>query len=156
MSITNSYCSLSGVTKYDVVDDIMAVLVSDLNFCKVKPHNMALVNTGLFLLYRLNSLGKSFSTRYSLSPTDISSRITLCKTALDQISPSRPPDSNLPRHQSLNPYGALSQHRDHEPAHIRELHGRFYALHPLRHRIQLRREQSPDWSFIHSICVAHS
>ncbi|KAF2653879.1 hypothetical protein K491DRAFT_497864 [Lophiostoma macrostomum CBS 122681] len=44
------------IRQYDIVDDVMAVLVSDLNCFAVERHNMALANTGLLLLYRLNSM----------------------------------------------------------------------------------------------------
>ncbi|KAF2706812.1 hypothetical protein K504DRAFT_459230 [Pleomassaria siparia CBS 279.74] len=44
------------IQKYDVVDDVMAVLLSDINCYAVEMHNMAVVNTGLFLLYRLCSI----------------------------------------------------------------------------------------------------
>ncbi|KAL1607751.1 hypothetical protein SLS60_002687 [Paraconiothyrium brasiliense] len=45
----------SCVKRYDVVDDLMAMLVSEHNVVPVRKHNMALVNTGLLLLYRLQS-----------------------------------------------------------------------------------------------------
>lgn len=44
--------------RYDVVDDLMAMLISEHNVFPVRKHNMAMVNTGLLLLYRLQSLGK--------------------------------------------------------------------------------------------------
>lgn len=45
------------VQKYDVVDDLMAMLVSKHNVYPIKRHNMALVNAGLLLLYRLQYRG---------------------------------------------------------------------------------------------------
>jgi hypothetical protein len=45
------------IRQYDVVDDVMAVLVSNLNCFALERHNMALANTGLLLLYRLNKMG---------------------------------------------------------------------------------------------------
>jgi hypothetical protein len=47
----------SCVKCYDTVDDLMAMLVSEHNVFPVRKHNMGLVNTGLLLLYRLQSLG---------------------------------------------------------------------------------------------------
>jgi hypothetical protein len=47
----------SCVKRYDSVDDLMAMLVSEHNVFPVRKHNMGLVNTGLLLLYRLQSLG---------------------------------------------------------------------------------------------------
>ncbi|KAF2793324.1 hypothetical protein K505DRAFT_277146 [Melanomma pulvis-pyrius CBS 109.77] len=44
------------IQQYDVVDDVMAVLLSDMNCYAVEKHNMAVVNTGLLLLYRLCSI----------------------------------------------------------------------------------------------------
>ena len=45
--------------KYDVVDDLMAMLISEHNVFPIRKHNMAMVNTGILLLYRLQSFGKS-------------------------------------------------------------------------------------------------
>ena len=44
--------------RYDVVDDLMAMLVSEHNVFPVRKQNMALVQTGIFLLYLLQSFGK--------------------------------------------------------------------------------------------------
>ncbi|KAF2472301.1 uncharacterized protein BDR25DRAFT_333651 [Lindgomyces ingoldianus] len=41
---------------YDTADDIMATLTSKQNCYPVEKHNMALVNTGILILYRLNSI----------------------------------------------------------------------------------------------------
>lgn len=41
------------VQKYDLVDDVMDALFSTNNCFAVERHNLALVNTGLLLLYRL-------------------------------------------------------------------------------------------------------
>ncbi|KAF2120725.1 hypothetical protein BDV96DRAFT_272840 [Lophiotrema nucula] len=41
------------VQQYDVVDDVMEVLTSEHNCFAVEKHNVSLVNTGLYLLYRL-------------------------------------------------------------------------------------------------------
>ena len=46
------------IRQYDVIDDVMAVLTSDLNCYAVEKHNMAVVNTGLLILYRLCTVGK--------------------------------------------------------------------------------------------------
>lgn len=46
------------VKKYDVVDDVMAILISNLNCFAVEKHNMAVVNTGMLLLHHLQSFGK--------------------------------------------------------------------------------------------------
>ena len=46
------------IRQYDVIDDVMAVLTSDLNCYAVEKHNMAVVNTGLLLLYRLCTVGE--------------------------------------------------------------------------------------------------
>lgn len=46
------------VKKYDIVDDVMDALVSRQNCCAVEEHNMALVNAGLLLIYRVASIGK--------------------------------------------------------------------------------------------------
>lgn len=43
------------VKRYDIVDDLMAMLVSEYNVFPVRKHNMALVNTGLLLLFHLQS-----------------------------------------------------------------------------------------------------
>ncbi|OAL50851.1 hypothetical protein IQ07DRAFT_644061 [Pyrenochaeta sp. DS3sAY3a] len=43
------------VQKYDVVDDVMDALSSKNNCFSVEQHNLALVNTGLFLLYHLST-----------------------------------------------------------------------------------------------------
>lgn len=45
--------------QYNVVDDLMAMLVSEHNVFPVRKHNMAMVNTGILLLYRLQSFGRS-------------------------------------------------------------------------------------------------
>ncbi|KAF1975087.1 hypothetical protein BU23DRAFT_579452 [Bimuria novae-zelandiae CBS 107.79] len=45
------------VKQYDVIDDVMATLVDDHNVFPVRKHNMALINTGLLLLYHLQSFG---------------------------------------------------------------------------------------------------
>ncbi|KAK7193505.1 hypothetical protein DPSP01_000066 [Paraphaeosphaeria sporulosa] len=45
----------SCVKRYDCVDDLMAMLVSEHNVFPVRKHNMGLVNTGLLLLYHLQS-----------------------------------------------------------------------------------------------------
>ncbi len=47
------------VRRYDVLDDIMDALSSNLNYAVVKKHNLSLVNTGLLLLERLSRAGKS-------------------------------------------------------------------------------------------------
>jgi len=47
------------VERYDVVDYIMEELTWPDNCAAVKPHNIALVNAGLLLLYRLQSLRQS-------------------------------------------------------------------------------------------------
>ncbi|KAF2264521.1 hypothetical protein CC78DRAFT_228927 [Lojkania enalia] len=44
------------IQRYDAVDDIMAILVSSLNCYAVEKHNMALVNTGLLVFYRLQAV----------------------------------------------------------------------------------------------------
>lgn len=49
------------VQKYDVVDDVMDALSSKNNCFSVEQHNLALVNTGLFLLYHLSTFRKSTS-----------------------------------------------------------------------------------------------
>ena len=46
------------VDKYDTLDELMAMLVSERNVFPVRKHNMALVNTGLLLLYHLQTLGE--------------------------------------------------------------------------------------------------
>ncbi|KAF2189706.1 hypothetical protein K469DRAFT_747728 [Zopfia rhizophila CBS 207.26] len=43
------------IHQYDTMDGVMATLTSELNCFAVQNHNMALVNTGLLLLYRLFS-----------------------------------------------------------------------------------------------------
>lgn len=45
------------VTRYDIVDDLMDALVSRQNCYAVEEHNMALLNAGLLLTYRIASLG---------------------------------------------------------------------------------------------------
>ncbi|KAF9740606.1 hypothetical protein PMIN06_000333 [Paraphaeosphaeria minitans] len=45
----------SCVKRYDCVDDLMAMLSSEENALPVRKHNMGLVNTGLLLLYQLQS-----------------------------------------------------------------------------------------------------
>lgn len=45
------------VRQYDVVDDVMSVLVSHLNCYAVEKHNMAVTMAGLLLLYRLKHIG---------------------------------------------------------------------------------------------------
>ncbi|KAF2691033.1 hypothetical protein K458DRAFT_438741 [Lentithecium fluviatile CBS 122367] len=44
------------VKRYDLIDDVMTMLVSDLNCCRVEKHNISVVNTGLLLLYRLDEI----------------------------------------------------------------------------------------------------
>lgn len=46
------------VRKYDIMDDIMDLLCSEHNFMAILPHNRALANAGLLLLYRLASIGQ--------------------------------------------------------------------------------------------------
>ena len=46
------------VQKYDVVDDLMAMLISKHNAFPTPRHNMALVNAGLLLLYKVQSCGR--------------------------------------------------------------------------------------------------
>lgn len=48
----------SCIRRYDVVDDLMAMLTSEHNVLPVPKHNMALVNTGLLLLYHMQTFGK--------------------------------------------------------------------------------------------------
>lgn len=55
-SITYAWLSRC-IQQYDVVDDVMAILLSEINCYAVEKHNMAVVNTGLLLLYRLCSIG---------------------------------------------------------------------------------------------------
>jgi hypothetical protein len=50
------------VSRYDTMDAIMDELTWRENCAAVELHNVALVNAGLLLLYRLASLRKSFST----------------------------------------------------------------------------------------------
>lgn len=52
------------VRRYDTVDDLMDALVSRQNCCAVEEHNMALLNAGLLLIYRVASIGKLFGSRY--------------------------------------------------------------------------------------------
>jgi hypothetical protein len=47
------------VERYDVVDAIMDELTWRENCVAIEPHNIALVNAGLLLLYRLVSISKS-------------------------------------------------------------------------------------------------
>jgi hypothetical protein len=53
------------IRQYDVVDDVMAVLLSDINCYAVEKHNMAVLNTGLLLLYRLCSISEDLNSDYS-------------------------------------------------------------------------------------------
>lgn len=50
-------CLADCVKKYDIVDDLMDALVSQQNCYAVEEHNMALLNAGLLLIYRIASLG---------------------------------------------------------------------------------------------------
>jgi hypothetical protein len=50
------------VSRYDVVDSVMNELTWRDNCVAVEPHNVAAVNTGLLLLYRLASIRKSYVT----------------------------------------------------------------------------------------------
>lgn len=45
------------VRRYDIVDDIMQALLCDMNCFAVERYNMALVNTGLLLMYQLLAKG---------------------------------------------------------------------------------------------------
>lgn len=47
--------------RYDVIDEIMDLLVDDDNYWPVEPQNMSLVSTGLLLLYRLQENSKCHS-----------------------------------------------------------------------------------------------
>lgn len=49
------------VQRYDCVDDLMAMLISEHNVFPVRKHNMGLVNTGLLILYHLQSFGAHHS-----------------------------------------------------------------------------------------------
>jgi len=60
------------IRQYDVIDDVMAVLLSDINCYAVEKHNMAVLNTGLLLLYRLCSVGKNINSYYSSKLVTIS------------------------------------------------------------------------------------
>lgn len=50
-------CLANCVKRYNVVDDLMDALVSRQNCYAAEEHNMALLNTGLLLIYRISSLG---------------------------------------------------------------------------------------------------
>ncbi|KAH7114322.1 hypothetical protein B0J11DRAFT_133270 [Dendryphion nanum] len=41
------------IRRYDVIDEVMDVLISEKNRLAVHPHNMGVTNTGMLLLYRL-------------------------------------------------------------------------------------------------------
>jgi hypothetical protein len=60
------------IRQYDVIDDVMAVLLSDINCYAVEKHNMAVLNTGLLLLYRLCSVGKDINSYCSSKLVTIS------------------------------------------------------------------------------------
>lgn len=65
----------SCVKRYDCVDDLMAMLISEHNVFPVRKHNMGLVNTGLLLLYQLQSFGTHPSQCYvQLPPTEFAYR----------------------------------------------------------------------------------
>jgi len=51
------------VERYDVVDAVMDELTWRENWRAVEPQNVALVNAGLLLLYRLESMGRSLNSR---------------------------------------------------------------------------------------------
>jgi hypothetical protein len=54
------------VKKYDIVDDLMDALVSRQNCYAVEDHNMALLNAGLLLVYRIASMGTFHHCIYTL------------------------------------------------------------------------------------------
>jgi hypothetical protein len=59
-------CLADCVKRYDVVDDLMDALVSRQNCYAVEEHNMALLNAGLLLIYRVAFIG-TFHTYVSCS-----------------------------------------------------------------------------------------
>lgn len=77
------------VERYDVVDYIMEELTWPDNTAAVAPHNVALVNTGLLLLYRLDSMRTSPASKTI-------SILTLNKPPTPPNSPSSPPSPSLP------------------------------------------------------------
>lgn len=77
------------IRQYDVVNDVMAVLVSDLNCWPVAKHNMALTNTGLLLLYRLQTIGMYSIFRY-LKQTNGPSDVYANKLAVIKSLPRDP------------------------------------------------------------------
>lgn len=50
-------CLAECVKRYDIVDDVMDALSSRQNCYAVDEHNMALLNAGLLLIYRVASMG---------------------------------------------------------------------------------------------------
>lgn len=51
-------CLAECVRRYDIVDDVMDALSSRQNCFAVDEHNIALLNTGLLLVYRIASAGE--------------------------------------------------------------------------------------------------
>lgn len=60
-------CLAECVKRYDIVDDVMDALSSRQNCYAVEEHNMALLNAGLLLIYRISSIGKLQKHKPSLA-----------------------------------------------------------------------------------------
>jgi hypothetical protein len=84
------------IQQYDVVDDVMAVLLSDINCFAIEKHNMAVANTGLLLLYRLCSISKSVNSGYR-SRVLTMSRDFERQDRTSQVSSPGPAHSHIPR-----------------------------------------------------------
>jgi len=94
------------VSRYDVVDAVMDELTWRENCVAVEPHNVAAVNSGLLLLYRLASIGK-FYLFTSCHPFTFISTQT-------HLSPASKKNSPVP--QARTPPNSVSSH--HFPARL--------------------------------------
>lgn len=138
------------VSRYDVVDAVMDELTWRENCVAVEPHNVAAVNAGLLLLYRLASIRKSYSfTSYQLLHIHVDSKLALsCSTKLTEyprlphlqtrfphITSPLASNSLVPRPSSRYSNCTLSRPWLDPSTHLWPLHGRKPTFSAQRTRV---------------------
>jgi hypothetical protein len=136
------------IRQYDVVDDVMAVLLSEVNCFAIEKHNMAVLNTGLLLLYRLCSVGKTTKSGYRLRV------LTMCRQfgrqdRIPQVSSPGPTHSHIPRCRQRNSHRTVSRERHYQPKHVRTFLGCQSTRAAKRYGILLFRRHHEPWPSVY-------